>query len=122
MILSAQAWNPLTGQMEEVHEVVKSDKPQIIPDLKLSTSYTYENGKLYRDSVRGKMVQDDRGYRRAGNYIIYLRSFPNSALPYSRILVANTQSGEVYEGEMVHGFNNKRDITELVDYLGEHDL
>ena len=117
MILSAQAWNPLTGQMEEVPDVVKSNKPSLLSDLKLSTSYTYDNGKLYRDSAKGKIIQEDKAYRRAGNYMIYLRSFPNAAYPYSRILIADAQSGDVYEGEMPHGFNNRRDISELVEYL-----
>lgn len=115
-------WNPLTGEYDTLSEErlaeLRNPKPVLEPCLKFSSAYTYKNGRLYDVSRAGEAPSGDRVYRNAGRYKIYMRSFSGSALPYSRLIVADTATGEVYTSEITQGMTDfRRDIAELVEWL-----
>lgn len=81
-------------------------------------SYVPENGGLCRNVAAGQISEHRRPYRVAGNYNIYIDSFPSAALPYSIYLVADKTTGIVYRLEVVQGVSDERQyIKELVQEL-----
>lgn len=92
--------------------------PVLLDSLKLSTYYFYKNGKLYRRAVAGEFLEDDRVYRNAGRYKIYLRSFRDATLPYSKLMIADSDTGKVYAKEVTQSITDfRQDIAELVEWL-----
>ncbi len=81
-------------------------------------SYVPENGGLCRNVAAGQISEHRRPYRVAGNYNLYIDSFPDAALPYSIYLVADKVSGDVYRTEVTQGMTDQRQyIRELVEEL-----
>lgn len=117
-------WNPLTGEYdtlsEEQLENLRNPKPVLLDQLKLTDTYVYRDNLLQVWTAAGLRKAGYRVYRLAGNYKIYINSFPNAALPYSTMYVADTEMGRVYVTELTHNTGgNKRDIDELVEWLRE---
>lgn len=119
-----QLWNPLEGRFETVPEETlaewRNPKPDLLDGLNLSNYYIYRNGKLGWRSVNGEHTDNARPYRNAGRYKIYLDSYGDVQLPQSRLFVADTETGDVYERSIIHNMGDfKRDLTELIDWLRE---
>lgn len=120
-------WDPFEGKFvtmpeERLAELrtpnPEPELPALLDGLKLSTYYFYKNGKLYRRTVAGEFPEDDRIYRNAGRYKIYLNSFRDAALPYSKLMIADSNTGKVYEKEVTQGITDfRQNITELVEWL-----
>lgn len=88
--------------------------------LKLASNYTYHDGELFYRSISGELPNGSRVYRNAGRYKIYIDSFSGAQLPYSKLRIADTVTGNVYEREVTHGTTDfKYDLAELVDWLKE---
>lgn len=76
------------------------------------------DGKMHRNVAAGLIPENRRPYRRAGNYDIYVDSFPTAALPYSNYYIANRLTGDVYRTEVIQGVSdNKQYLKDLVDEL-----
>ena len=117
-------WNPLTGEYdtlsEERLEELRNPKPDLLPDFKLDTSRTYKNGRMWYRAVAGESPEENRVYRNAGRYKIFINSFPNAALPYSILFLADSETGKIYSKEITQGTSDfRRDLAELVDWLRE---
>ena len=115
-------WDPLEGEYKTVSEEQiaewRNPKPVLITGLKPSNYYIYRDGKLGWRSVNGEHTDDTRPYRNAGRYKLYLLSFRNAQLPQSKLLVADTETGVIYERSVVQGMGDfRRDLAELVDWL-----
>ena len=115
-------WDPLEGEYKTVSEEQiaewRNPKPELISELTPSGYYIYLNGKLGWKSVSGEHTDDTRPYRIAGRYKIYLLSFKDAQLPQSRMLIADTETGTVYERTVIHNTGDfRRDISELVEWL-----
>ena len=86
----------------------------------LTNYYKFIDGSLHRNVVAGLIKENQKPYRVAGNYSLYVNSFPNSALPYSIYLIADKRTGNVYSLEVIHGMSNEKEyIKNLVQYLKE---
>lgn len=114
-------WNPLTGEYETISEERleewRNPKPDLLSHLKETSRYIYKNGKLHFVSQTGEHPEDTRVYRNAGRYKIYLQSF-KCALPYTNVIVADTQTGKVYMCSETQGMGTfKQDIEELQEYF-----
>lgn len=80
--------------------------------------YIYQDRDLYRNVKAGLIPEHRRPYRVAGNYNLYIDSFPSAALPYSKYYIADKITGDVYQAEIIQGLNNQKQfIADLVDYL-----
>ena len=115
-------WNPFTGEYDTLSEErlaeLRNPKPDLLQGLEPTSRYRYDAGKLYYISQAGEAPSGDRVYRNADRYKIYLNSFADAALPYSRLLVADTTTGKVFTREVTQGLSDfKRDIQELVEWL-----
>ena len=115
-------WNPLTGEYdtlsEERLEELRNPKPALLPDFKLDTSRTYKNGKMWYRAVAGEHPEENRVYRNAGRYKIFINSFPYAALPYSILFVADSETGKIYSQEITQSTSDfRRDLAELVEWL-----
>ena len=125
------SWNPLTGRDEpdDFEPVQKntSSKSNEITDsyiqfdrttFNVESRYKFEDGKLCRNSTIGWQQENRRPYRVAGNFNIYIDSFPRAGLPYSKYYIADKLTGTVYSAEISQGFINSRVFNqELVDWL-----
>ena len=119
-----QLWNPLEGRFETISEEQlaewRNPKPVLLSDFKLDTSRTYKNGKMWYRAVAGEHPEDNRVYRNAGRYKIFINSFPSAALPYSILFLADSETGKIYREEITQGTSDFRsDLAELVDWLRE---
>lgn len=117
-------WNPCTGEFDTLSderlEELRNPKPDLLKGLEPTTYYIFKNGKLGWRAIAGDQFDNQRPYRNAGRYKIYLNSFGGAQLPQSRLLVADTQTGVVYERTVHHGTSDfRRDIAELVEWLSE---
>lgn len=117
-----QIWDPFEGRYVTISEErlseLRNPKPALLDSLELSKYYFYKNGKLYRRTVAGEFPEDDHIYRNAGRYKIYLNSFRDAALPYSKLMIADSSTGKVYEKEVTQGITDfRQNITELVEWL-----
>ncbi len=117
-------WNPLTGEYdtlsEERVEELRNPKPILLPDFKLDTSRTYKGGKMWYRAAAGEHPEENRVYRTAGRYKIFINSYPDAALPYSVLFIADSETGEVYRKDITQGISDfRRDLAELVDWLRE---
>lgn len=115
-------WNPLTGEYsvipEETIEEWRNPKPDLIKDLKEDTYHIFKNGKFGWISVNGEHFDNQRPYRNAGRYKIYIDSFGGAQLPQSKVFIADTQTGTVYQTSVIHGTGDfRRDISELVEWF-----
>ena len=115
-------WDPIDGEFKTLSEEqlaeLKNPKPLLLDQLKLTDNYVYRDNLLQVWSAAGLRKTGYRVYRLAGNYKIYINSFPDAALPYSTMYVADTEMGKVYVTELTHNMGgNKRDIDELVEWL-----
>ena len=82
-----------------------------------SNYYIFKDGQLYRNLPAGQFPENKRPYRVAGDYNLYVDSFPGAALPYSNYYVANKKTGEVYKYE-AHSYGTEREyISGLVEEL-----
>lgn len=121
-------WNPLSGEFDtlsdEQLEELKNPKPDLINDLVPSNYYIFKNGKLGWRSVNGEHFDNQRPYRNAGRYKIYINSFGDAQLPQSKLLVVDTETGLVYTRSVLHNTSDfRRDIEELVEWLAEgHEI
>lgn len=80
--------------------------------------YIFKDGSLYRNVAAGLIKENKRPYRVAGNYNIYVDSFPRAALPYSNYYIADKITGEVYRAEILQGMGDgKQFIQRLVEEL-----
>ena len=80
--------------------------------------YVYQDKDLYRNVKAGLIAEHRRPYRVAGNYNLYVDSFPSAALPYSKYYIADKTTGDVYQAEIIQGMSNQREyISNLVEYL-----
>ena len=82
-----------------------------------SNYYIFKDGQLYRSVTAGQFPENRRPYRVAGDYNLYVDSFPNAALPYSKYYVANKKTGEVYQYEARSYGTEKEYISGLVEEL-----
>lgn len=119
-----QMWDPLEGRYVTIPEErlaeLRNPNPILLDGLELSKYYFYKNGKLYRRAIAGEFPEDDHVYRNAGRYKIYLRSFRDAALPYSKLMIADSDTGNVYAKEVTQGITDfRQDIAELVEWLKE---
>lgn len=117
-----QIWDPFEGEFVTIPEErlteLRNPEPKLWDGLELSKYYFYKNGRLYRRAVAGEFPEDDRVYRNAGRYKIYLRSFRDAVLPYSNLMIADSNTGKVYKKEVTQGITDfRRDIAELVEWL-----
>lgn len=94
----------------------------------LGRTYTYtdgqffKDGKLYRRAIAGDFEDNTKVYRRMGNYNLYVWSFADAALPYSRYFIADTKTGRVYTAEVLHGIGDERRyIKEMVEFFKERE-
>lgn len=115
-------WDPIDGELKTLSEdqlaELKNPKPLLLDQLKLTDAYVYRDNLLQVWSNAGLRKTGYRVYRLAGNYKVYINSFPDAALPYSTMYVADTEMGRVYVTELTHNMGgNKRDIDELVEWL-----
>lgn len=115
-------WNVFTGEYEtlseEQLEELRNPKPVMLPDFKLDTSRTYKNGKMWYRAVAGEQPEENRVYRNAGRYKIFINSFPYAALPYSILFLADSETGKIYSQEITQGTSDfRRDLAELVEWL-----
>ena len=67
-----------------------------------TNGYEFKDGALYRNAVAGQFLDRTRATRNAGDYKIYIDSFPSAALPYSVYRIADTKTGKVYTFELTH--------------------
>jgi len=80
--------------------------------------YSYTDKGLCRNVAAGQICENRRPYRVAGNYNVYVNSFPSSALPYSVYLIADKTTGDVYRAEVPQGISDERTwMRELVEEL-----
>ena len=87
-------------------------------EFKKTDYYVFKDNAMHRNVAAGLIRENRRPYRLAGNYNLYIDSFPTVALPYSTYYVADKNSGEVYSCEVLHNTSdNKRFIKELVEEL-----
>lgn len=117
-------WNVFTGEYEtlseEQLEELRNPKPIMLPDFKLDTSRTYKNGKMWYRAVAGEHPEDNRVYRNAGRYKIFINSYPDAGLPYSILFIADSETGKIYREEITQGMGDfRRDLAELVEWLRE---
>ena len=117
-------WNPFTGEYDTLSEEqlnnLRNPTPILLADIQPTTSRYYKDGKLFWKAVAEDRVEDTRVYRTAGRYKIYINSFPEAALPYSTLLIADTETGQVYQREVTHSTSDfRRDLNELVEWLRE---
>ena len=120
-------WNPLTGMEEPDDEtVVKPIKEEITDDhilfqhrtFNVYDYYRFIDGKLCVKLPEGWRVEPKRVYRIAGNFNIYIDSFPNAGLPYSMYYIADRSTGIVYRAQVTQGLGNERAfLRDLVDWL-----
>lgn len=71
-------------------------------------SYIFEDGKLFYISANGQHCANQRAYRQAGDYALYIDSFPSAALPYSRYRIADKRTGRVYDAEVLQGMRDEK--------------
>lgn len=124
MVEDGKLWNPLTGQMEPVSEERlnewRNPRPDLIKGLKVDTYHIYKDGKFGWKSVNGEHFDNQRPYRNAGRYKIYLDSFRGAQLPQSRLYIVDTETGIVYEKSIIHSTSDfRRDISELVEWFND---
>lgn len=117
-------WDPLEGEFKTLSEEqlnkLRNPTPVLLEDVKSTEGRYYKNGKLFWRAAAGDSAENTRVYRTAGRYKIYINSFPDAALPYSVLLIADTQTGQVYQREVTQGMGDfKRDLNELVEWLSE---
>ena len=117
-------WNPFTGEFDTLSderiEALINPKPDLINDLVPSNYYIFKNGKLGWRSVTGEHFDNQKPYRNAGRYKIYLNSFRDAQLPQSDLLIADTETGVVYKRSVTHGISDfRRDIAELVEWFND---
>ncbi len=117
-------WNPLTGEYdtlsEERLEELRNPKPLLLPDFKLDNSRTYKNGHMWYRSVSGESPEENRVYRNAGRYKIFINSYPDAGLPYSILFIADSETGKIYRKQITQGIGDfRRDLAELVEWLRE---
>ena len=120
-------WNPLTGEFsvipEETIEEWRNPKPDLISDLVPSTYYIFKDGKLGWRSINGEHFDNQKPYRNAGRYKIYINSFRGAQLPQSKLLIVDTETGVVYERSVTHGTSDfRRDIAELVEWFNDGNV
>lgn len=80
--------------------------------------YIFKDGALYRNAYAGQFLERTRPTRNAGKYKVYVDSFSDVALPYSKYHIANTESGKVYDAEIVHGIIDNP-LGKIVEVLKE---
>lgn len=124
LVEDGKLWNPLTSQMEPVSEERlnewRNPKPDLIKDLKVNTYRIFKDGKFGWKSVNGEHFDNQRPYRNAGRYKIYLDSFGGAQLPQSHLYIVDTETGTVYEKNIIHDMGDfRRDISELVEWFKE---
>ena len=117
-------WNPLTGEYDTLSEErldeLKNPKPILLPDFKLDTSRTYKGGKMWYRAAAGEHPEENRVYRNAGRYKIFINSYPDAGLPYSILFIADSETGEIYRKQITQGLGDfRRDLNELVEWLRE---
>lgn len=115
-------WNPLTGEYETVSEEqlakLKNPEPSLLSGFTVDTTRTYRNGKMYSRAVAGEFPDDNRVYRNAGRYKLFINSFRDLTLPQSTLFVADTETGKVYRRSVIHNLGDfRRDLAELVEWL-----
>ena len=88
----------------------------IFKDAKRTNYYTFKDGALYRNVAAGQVLDRKRATRNAVKFKIFVDSFPNAALPYSMYYIANTETGEVFKLEVLHGTSHNR-LNDLVEEL-----
>lgn len=115
-------WNPLTGEYdtlsEERLEELRNPKPIMLPDFKLDTSRTYKGGKMWYKAAAGEHPEENRVYRNAGRYKIFINSYPDAGLPYSILFIADSETGKIYRKQITQGIGDfRRDLAELVEWL-----
>lgn len=81
--------------------------------------YSYVPGEgLCRNVAAGQIPEHRRPYRVAGNYNLYIDSFPTAALPHSTYILADKTTGTVYQLEVMQGTSDERSyIRELIAEL-----
>ena len=83
-----------------------------------SKYYILIDGKMYRHLPAGDFQENRRPYRKAGNYDIYIDSFPRASLPYSKYYIADKAAKVVYETEITQGTSNEKEyLKQLVEEL-----
>lgn len=117
-------WNPISGEFDtlsdEQLEKLRNPEPDLLKGLEPTSYYIFKDGKLGWRSVNGEHFDNQRPYRNAGRYKIYVNSFGDAQLPQSSLLVADTQTGVVYKRTVHHGTSAfKRDIAELVEWFND---
>ena len=120
-------WNPLSGEFDTLSderlEELRNPKPDLISDLVPSTYYIFKNGKLGWRSINGEHFDNQKPYRNAGRYKIYINSFRDAQLPQSKLLIVDTETGVVYERSVTHGTSDfRRDIAELVEWFNDGNV
>ncbi len=115
-------WNIATGEFdtlsEERLEELRNPKPELLPRFELDTSRFYKNGKMWYKSQAGERPEDNRVYRNAGRYKIFINSFPGLASPQSRLFVADSETGKIYTKIVLQGRGRFREeLAELVEWL-----
>lgn len=86
-------------------------------------SYVFKDGAMFRNVAAGLIDDKRRPYRVAGNYNIYIDSFPTAALPYSTYYIADKETGCVYRTEVLQGMSDQRQyVKDLVEYLKSHKI
>ena len=70
--------------------------------FKLITYYTYKSDGLYRNTAKGEIKDTQRPRRVTANFNFYADNFHNANLPYSTYIIADKNTGKVYEAEITH--------------------
>ena len=120
-------WNPLSGEFDTLSderiEALRNPKPDLLDGLKPTSYYIFKNGKLGWRAAAGDQFDNQRPYRTAGRYKIYLNSFRDAQLPQSTLLIADTETGIVYKREVLHNISDfRRDIAELVEWFNDGNV
>ena len=120
-------WDPLEGKYRVVPEETlaewRNPKPDLIKDLEEDTYHIFKNGKFGWISINGEHFDNQRPYRNAGRYKIYLDSFRGAQLPQSNVYIVDTQTGTVYRTNVIHGMGDfKRDISELIEWFNDGNV
>ena len=72
-------------------------------EAKETDGYVLKSDGLYRNANAGQFLDRSKATRNAGNFKIFVDSFPNAALPYSTYYIASKKDGKVYTMQITHG-------------------